>query len=142
MTLARKMVQAVRAYTMEQLSPESVAKVKIALLDMLSCAFEAQDLPWSQQAIAIASRARSIRRLESSIALLMPVAGRFLVTAVLVFDRKTVGELDPRGDEPEPAALDEIQTARFLTNLRRIAKRKDPPLAIATNEYSVIVPTE
>ena len=46
------MVQAVRAYTMQQLSPEAVAKVKTALLDMLSCAFEAQDLPWSQQAIA------------------------------------------------------------------------------------------
>ena len=36
---------------MDQLSPEAVAKVKTALLDMLSCAFEAQDLPWSQQAI-------------------------------------------------------------------------------------------
>jgi 2-methylcitrate dehydratase PrpD len=43
---------------MDQLPPEVVEKVKIAVLDMLSCAFEAQDLPWSQQAIRIASRAR------------------------------------------------------------------------------------
>jgi len=38
--------------------PESVtAKVKIGLLDMLSCAVEARELPWGCQAIQMASRA-------------------------------------------------------------------------------------
>ena len=37
--------------------PKSVIdKVKIGLLDMLSCAFEARDLPWGCQAIQMASR--------------------------------------------------------------------------------------
>jgi 2-methylcitrate dehydratase PrpD len=40
---------------MDQLPPEVVAKVKIGLLDFLSCAFEARDLPWGCQAIRIAS---------------------------------------------------------------------------------------
>jgi 2-methylcitrate dehydratase PrpD len=34
-----------------------IAKVKIGLLDMLSCAFEARDLPWGCQAIRMASAA-------------------------------------------------------------------------------------
>lgn len=70
----------------------------------------------------------------------MPVPGRFLATAVLVLDRKTVGELDPRGSEPAPGALDELQTARFLTNLRRLAKRKPSAIVVAANEYSVVLP--
>jgi 2-methylcitrate dehydratase PrpD len=37
------------------LSPEVVAKVKIALLDYFSCAYESLDLPWSVQAMRIAS---------------------------------------------------------------------------------------
>lgn len=43
--------------TFEQLPPEVVEKVKTALLDFLSCAFEARDLPWGCQAIQMASRA-------------------------------------------------------------------------------------
>jgi len=42
---------------MDQLPPEVVAKVKIGLLDFLSCAFEARDLPWGCQAIRMASAA-------------------------------------------------------------------------------------
>ncbi len=57
-SLSRRMAQAARALTMEQLPPEVVAKVKIGLLDMLSCAFEARDLPWGCQAIRMASAAR------------------------------------------------------------------------------------
>ena len=41
--------------TIDQLPPEVIAKVKIGLLDMLSCAFEARDLPWGCQAIRMAS---------------------------------------------------------------------------------------
>ncbi len=54
-SLSRSMARAARELTMDQLPPEVVAKVKIGLLDMLSCAFEARDLPWGCQAIRMAS---------------------------------------------------------------------------------------
>ena len=57
MSLSRNMVRAARALTMDQLPPEVVAKVKIGLLDFLSCAFEARELPWGCQAIRMASAA-------------------------------------------------------------------------------------
>jgi 2-methylcitrate dehydratase PrpD len=52
------MIRSVNALRYEQLPAEAVQKVKTALFDMLSCAFEAQDLPWSQQAITVANRSR------------------------------------------------------------------------------------
>jgi len=48
-------VRAARGFT--DLSPEAIAKVKIALLDFLSCAFESLDLPPSKQAIKVAGGA-------------------------------------------------------------------------------------
>jgi len=48
-------VRAARSFT--DLSPDAVAKVKIALLDFLSCAFESLDLPPSKQAIKVAGGA-------------------------------------------------------------------------------------
>jgi 2-methylcitrate dehydratase PrpD len=57
LSLSRRMVRAARGLTMDQLPAEVVAKVKIGLLDMLSCAFEARDLPWGCQAIRMASAA-------------------------------------------------------------------------------------
>jgi len=50
-------VQAARALTFDQLPAVVVDKVKIGLLDMLSCAYEARELPWGCQAIQMASRA-------------------------------------------------------------------------------------
>ncbi|HTB18477.1 MAG TPA: MmgE/PrpD family protein [Bryobacteraceae bacterium] len=58
MSLSRRMVRAARTLTMDRLPPEAVAKVKIGLLDFLSCAFEARDLPWGCQAIRMASVAQ------------------------------------------------------------------------------------
>ena len=58
LSLSRRVVRAARGLTMDQLPPEVVAKVKIGLLDFLSCAFEARDLPWGCQAIHMASAAR------------------------------------------------------------------------------------
>src|SRR5262245_49842681 len=55
MTLSRRLVQAARRLTFESLVPEVVAKVKICLLDYLSCAYESLDLPWSLQAMQIAA---------------------------------------------------------------------------------------
>jgi 2-methylcitrate dehydratase PrpD len=48
-------VRAARGFT--DLSPDAIAKVKIALLDFLSCAFESLDLPPSKQAIKVAGGA-------------------------------------------------------------------------------------
>jgi 2-methylcitrate dehydratase PrpD len=57
MSLSRSMVQAARGMTMDQIPAEVIAKVKIGLLDFLSCAFEARELPWGCQAILMASDA-------------------------------------------------------------------------------------
>jgi 2-methylcitrate dehydratase PrpD len=56
-SLSRRMVRAARAVMKDQLPAEVIAKVKIGLLDFLSCAFEARDLPWGCQAIRMASAA-------------------------------------------------------------------------------------
>jgi hypothetical protein len=68
------------------------------------------------------------------------VPGRFLVTAVIVLEREVLKELDPRGLETAPGNLDEQQTARFLTVVRRLVKpnnRTTPLIMLATNEYRV-----
>lgn len=56
-SLSRRMVRAARELTLGELPPEVIAKVKIGLLDMLSCAFEARNLPWGCQAIRMAGAA-------------------------------------------------------------------------------------
>ena len=53
-TLSRRLARAAR--TFDGLTPAVVGKVKIALLDFLSCAYESVDLPASRQAIQIAGR--------------------------------------------------------------------------------------
>jgi 2-methylcitrate dehydratase PrpD len=50
MFLARRIAQSIRRIDYDDLPPEAIAKVKIALLDYLSCAYESLDLPWSRQA--------------------------------------------------------------------------------------------
>jgi len=67
-----------------------------------------------------------------------PINGRFFVTAVLVLDQAAQRDLDPRGANPPSATLDEHETARYLTNLRRVAKRKPSPLVVTTTEYVVV----
>jgi 2-methylcitrate dehydratase PrpD len=57
MSLSRNLVRTTRAVQFSDLPAEVIAKVKIGLLDMLSCAFEARELPWGCQAIRIASNA-------------------------------------------------------------------------------------
>lgn len=53
------MAQAARNVSPGDLPQAVIEKVKVGLLDMLSCAFEARSLPWSCQAIQMASRAAS-----------------------------------------------------------------------------------
>ncbi len=55
-SLARRIVRSARSFPPEALTPEVQAKVKTALLDLLSCAFESLDLPASRRAIKFASR--------------------------------------------------------------------------------------
>ncbi|MFG1313505.1 MAG: hypothetical protein BGN84_02755 [Afipia sp. 62-7] len=70
-----------------------------------------------------------------------PLPGRFIVTSVLVWDEKVIAKLDPRGARPPAAALDEEETTRFLTNLRRVLDDKQRKWAGAVTagsaEYSV-----
>jgi 2-methylcitrate dehydratase PrpD len=56
--LARAIARKTNAISFGKLPPEAVAKVKLALLDYLSCVFESRDLGPSIQAIQLASRAR------------------------------------------------------------------------------------
>ena len=58
-SIARAMVRAARAVELSQLSAPAQAKLKMCLLDFLSCAFEARDLPTSRQAIAVAAKLTS-----------------------------------------------------------------------------------
>lgn len=57
-TLSRTIVQAARAVHYDGFAPEVHAKVKIAMLDMLSCVFESLDLHQSVQAIEWAGRSQ------------------------------------------------------------------------------------
>src|SRR5262245_24721026 len=55
-SLSRRIVRAARGYS--SVTPEVIEKVKIALLDMLSCAYESRDNPPSVAAVEIARRSR------------------------------------------------------------------------------------
>ena len=59
LSVARAMVRAARAVDLPDLSAAAQARLKICLLDFLSCAFEARDLPTSRQAIAAAAKSTS-----------------------------------------------------------------------------------
>ena len=64
--LARRIAQAATAARYEDFSPlvapGVVARLKLCLLDLFACAFEARDLPWSQRAATIAGRVPSLAR--------------------------------------------------------------------------------
>ncbi|HSP67450.1 MAG TPA: MmgE/PrpD family protein, partial [Bryobacteraceae bacterium] len=55
MTLSRKVVRASLGFA--EFAPEPIEKIKLLLLDFLSCAYESLDLPQSCQAIQVAGRA-------------------------------------------------------------------------------------
>lgn len=57
-SLSRHLAQRARALRFDQLPPEAVAKVKIAFLDLLSCAYESLDLAPSRHAIRLAALGR------------------------------------------------------------------------------------
>ena len=53
-SLARRMAQAAIAARYEDFAPEVVARLKLCLLDLFACAFEARNLPWSRNAAKLA----------------------------------------------------------------------------------------
>jgi hypothetical protein len=129
----------------EDISVDPVATYAFLARDPHPLGCRLWDLSWRETMLWLPSPftparvAKTINLLPTAMPI-MPDPGRFLATAVLVLDRKTVAELDPRGPDPAPGVLDEPQTARFLTNMRRLAKRKPASILIATNEYNVVLP--
>jgi 2-methylcitrate dehydratase PrpD len=55
-SLARRIATAAASARYEDFAPEVVLKLKLCLLDLFACAFEARDLPWSRRAATIAAR--------------------------------------------------------------------------------------
>jgi 2-methylcitrate dehydratase PrpD len=53
-SLARRIATAATTAQYEDFAPEVITRVKLCLLDLFACAFEARNLPWSQQAAALA----------------------------------------------------------------------------------------
>src|SRR5688572_24633533 len=54
--LASRMARAAASTTLDALADEVVAKTKLCLFDLIGCAFEARELPWSRQAVGLATR--------------------------------------------------------------------------------------
>ena len=52
--LAARIAHSVVSMSMNDLPAEVTDKVKICLFDIIGCAFESRDLPWSRQAVALA----------------------------------------------------------------------------------------
>ncbi|HVY07900.1 MAG TPA: MmgE/PrpD family protein [Burkholderiales bacterium] len=55
--LAARMARAVTAVSLDALPSEAVEKAKLCLTDIIGCAFESRDLPWSMQAKQMAEPA-------------------------------------------------------------------------------------
>lgn len=54
--LAARIARSVVATSLDTLPAQVVDKVKLCLSDLIGCAFESRDLPWSRQALAAAER--------------------------------------------------------------------------------------
>jgi len=52
--LAARMARAVVGTAADGLTPSVIAKVKLCLTDLIGCAFESRELPWSRQAVQLA----------------------------------------------------------------------------------------
>jgi hypothetical protein len=70
-----------------------------------------------------------------------PMPGRFIVTCALVWQKEAIARLDPRGATPPAGIMDEAETSRFLTNLRRLTEDKlkkwTGAVSVAQAEYIV-----
>ena len=70
---------------------------------------------------------------------LQPIPGRFIATTVLLWEEGVRAQLDPRGKDARPDALDEAETSRFLTNLRRVVRKRPEAVTVSSAEYLVTV---
>jgi hypothetical protein len=106
------------------------------------------ELSWGETVLWLPSP--SVPKLSDGRLLLMPQAepvrpagGRFIVTCALVWQADAIERLDPRGAAPTPGVLDESETSRFLTNLRRITEDKfkkwQGAVTVSSAEYVVRV---
>jgi hypothetical protein len=113
------------------------------------------DLSWGETVMWLPSPLKPVRDGDKLVLMdtqpVRAVPGRFLVTAVLVLDGDVLAELDGRPGI-QPGDLDEAETSRFLTKVRRLANAKPAirsrrvhegkpavPIAIASGEYAVSV---
>jgi hypothetical protein len=129
----------------EELAEDPVATYAFLTRDPRLVGNRLWDMTWGETVFWLPSpmrlnRAGTVLNLMPSPRPVQPLAGRFQVTAVLVFDGQALGSLDPRGAEATAGSLDESETVRFVTNARRLAKRKSSPIVIVTNEYDVTQP--
>lgn len=53
--LARRIAESATAARYQDFAPDVVARLKLCLLDLFACAFEARNLPWSRRAAGIAT---------------------------------------------------------------------------------------
>lgn len=65
--------------------------------------------------------------------------GNYTAVAAVLLDRELVGQLDPRGPDSAPKALDEAETARFITNLRRLTDTRQKS---KNNRAGIVVVSE
>jgi hypothetical protein len=108
------------------------------------------DLAWGETVLWLPSPFRP-KRIGERLALLEraepvnAVPGRFHVTSALVWQEEALQALDPR-PATRPGALDEAETALFLTRLRRMVEDKrrkwNGAVQVLSAEYVVEVPTE
>ena len=132
-----------------QLSVEGIATPPVA-----AYAFIARDtapvgrrlweMPWGETVMWLPSPFKP--QMSGSSVLLMnepkPVSklpGNYTAVAALLLDRDLVGQLDPRGSESPAKALDEAETARFVTNLRRLTDTRQRSKG---NRASIVVVSE
>ncbi len=80
--LSRQIARAAGRLRFERLPIEAVTKVKVAFLDLLSCAYESLDLPPSRQAMEIASRGNGCSAVIGASFRIAPAEAAF-VNAVL-----------------------------------------------------------
>ena len=109
------------------------------------------DLSWGEAVMWLPSP--TVPKLEQGRLTLLPRAetvrpagGRFIVTCALVWRKEAIERLDPRGKEPAAGIMDEGQTSRFLTNLRRLTEDKfkkwQDAVTVSQAEYVVKVAPE
>ena len=123
---------------------EPAAAYTLFKRDPRSTGHHSWDFDWREMVVWLPSPSRpklvdGNLHIMPQAAAMQAVPGRFLVTSVLLWDPSTQSMLDPRGGAAKPGALDELETSRFLTNLRRLVRKQPQAVSLSTAEYFVKV---